>query len=87
MKHYRLPVTMHQPGEDTEFRYMAEIPILLGCRAWSYTSAEALATIKSVAVAFILSYQHHGHPLPDSVEASAYDWVGTMVTDEVTVCL
>ena len=87
MKQYRLPVTMHQPDEDTEFMYMAEIPILPGCRAWGHTPAEALDNLRSVAAEFILSYQHHGHPLPKAVEASAYELVGAKVTTEVSVYL
>ena len=27
MKQYKLPVIMHQPSEETENKYMAEIPL------------------------------------------------------------
>jgi len=87
MKQYRLPVTLHQPSEETEFKYMAEVPVLPGCRAWGDTPAEALAHLQSVAGEFIVSYQKHEHPLPKSVEASAYELVGAKVTTEVTVYL
>lgn len=87
MKQYRLPVTMHQPCEDTEFRYMAEIPILPGCRAWGHTPAEALDNLRSVAGEFIISYQNRGHQLPKAVEASAYELVGAKVTTKVSVYL
>ena len=30
MKHYKLRYVMHDPSEDTEDKYMAEIPISLG---------------------------------------------------------
>ena len=42
MKQYRLPAVMYQPSEDTECKYMAEVPALPGCRAWGDTPAEAL---------------------------------------------
>ena len=87
MKQYRLPVTMFQPTQETEFKYMAEVPILPGCRAWGDTPAEALSNLQSVAGEFILSYQKHGHSLPKAVEASAYELVGAKATTEVTVYL
>jgi predicted RNase H-like HicB family nuclease len=88
MKQYRLPVTLHQPSEGTEFKYMAEVLILPGCRAWGDTPAEALDNIESVAGEFILSYQKHGHPLPKAVETSAFELVGAKAaTTEVTVYL
>ncbi len=87
MKQYRLPVTLYQPGEDTEFKYMAEVPILPGCRAWGDTASEALNNLQSVASEFILSYQKHGHALPKAVEESAYELVGAKATTEVTVYL
>lgn len=85
MKQYRLPVTVYQPSEDTEFKYMAEVPVLPGCRAWGDTPTEALDNLKSVVGEFILSYQRHGHALPKAVEAYAYEMVGPKVTTEVTV--
>ena len=87
MKQYRLPVTLHQPSQETEFKYMAEVPILPGCRAWGDTPAEALDNLQSVAGEFILSYQKHGHALPKAVEESAYELVGPKVATEVTVYL
>jgi predicted RNase H-like HicB family nuclease len=78
---------MHQPGQETEFKYMAEVPILPGCRAWGDTPAEALANLQSVAGEFILSYQKHGHLLPKVVKDSAYELVEAKVTTEVTVYL
>lgn len=69
MKQYRLPVIMHQPQEDTENKYMAEVPILPGCRAWGDTPGEALENLRSVASEFILSYREHEQSLPKAVEA------------------
>lgn len=86
MKQYRLPVTMHEPSEDTEYKYLAEVPILPGCRAWGNTPAEALENLQSVAGEFILSYKKHGDALPKAVEESAYELVGgSKVPTEVTV--
>ncbi len=85
MKQYRLPVTMYQPSEETENKYMAEVPILPGCRAWGDTPAEALENLRSVAGEFIQSYRAHGHRLPRSVEETAYELVGPKTTTEVTV--
>ncbi|MDP2720024.1 MAG: type II toxin-antitoxin system HicB family antitoxin [Dehalococcoidia bacterium] len=87
VKQYRLPVVMIQPGEETEDMYMAEVPILPGCRAWGNTPAEALENIQSVAGEFILSYRKHGDPLPKAVQESAYELVGPKVTTEVTIYL
>ena len=88
MKQYRLPVTMHQPSEETENKYMAEVTILPGCHAWGDTPEEALEYLKDVAGKFLLSYKQHGDPLPKAVEQTAYELVGTRaVTTEVTVYL
>ena len=87
MKQYRLPVTIYEPSEDTEFKYLAEVPILPGCRAWGDTPAKALENLQSVASEFILSYQKHGHALPKAVEETAYELVGPKVTTEVTIHL
>ncbi len=56
MKHYRLRYVMHDPSEETEDKYMAEIPALPGCRAWGDTLVDALDILQSVAEAFIESY-------------------------------
>lgn len=87
MKQYKLPVTLYQPSAETEDKYMAEVSILPGCRAWGITPAEALDNLESVAGEFILSYQKHGHRLPKEVESSAYELVGPRVATEVTVYL
>ncbi len=67
MKLYRLPLVLHEPTEDTEDKYMAEIPTLPGCRAWGDTAAETLANLQSVAGAFIESYRARGDALPATV--------------------
>ncbi len=85
MKQYRLPVTMRQPSAGTENKYMAEVPILPGCRAWGDTSAEALGNLRSVASGFILSFKEHGHPVPLAKEETACELVGTKLFIEVKV--
>lgn len=87
MKQYRLPVIMYQPSEDTEYKYMAEVPVLPGCRAWGDTPAKALEYLQSVATEFIESYRIHKHVLPKAVEESAYELVGPQVKSEVIVVL
>ncbi len=87
MKQYKLPVIIYQPGEDTENKYMAEVPILPGCRAWGDTPAEVLENLRSVAGEFILSFKEHGQPLPKAVEETAYELVGPKASTEVTVYL
>ncbi len=71
MKLYRLPLLMHEPSEDTEDKYMADVPSLPGCRAWGDTATEALESLQSVAAGFIESYRSSGDPLPPEVEAAS----------------
>jgi predicted RNase H-like HicB family nuclease len=87
MKQYRLPVIMHQPSEETENKYMAEIPLLNGCRAWGDTPAETMEILRSVAAEFLLSYRERKQRLPPAVENTAYELVGPKVSAEVTVYL
>ena len=70
MKLYRLSIMIHEPSDETEDKYLAEIPDLPGCRAWGDTSAEALENLQSLA-AFIESYRDRGDSLPPQVEAVA----------------
>ena len=67
MKLYRLSLVMHEPSEDTEGKYMAEVPALPGCRAWGDTAAETLENLQGVATAFIESYRDRGDTLPPVV--------------------
>ena len=68
MKLYRLHLVMHEPGEDREDKYMAEVPAIVGCRAWGDTAAEALENVQSVATAFIESYRSRGDRLLSEFE-------------------
>ena len=67
MNRYKLSYIMHEPGEDTEDKFMAEIPALPGCRAWGDSPAETPYILEGVAQAFIQSYLEHGQPLPEGV--------------------
>ena len=67
MNRYKLSFVVYEPSEDTEDKYMAEIPALPGCRAWGDTPAETLNILEGVAEAFIQSYLEHGDPLPAGV--------------------
>ena len=73
MKHYKLRYVMHDPSEDTEDKYMAEIPDLPGCRAWGDTPEEALDILTSVAASSIKVYIERGYELPAEVHASLID--------------
>ena len=87
MKLYRLPLVMHEPSEDTEDKYMAEVPALPGCRAWGDTAAEALENLQGVAAAFIESYRARGDSLPPEVEAAASASVDAQTLGEVLVAV
>ena len=64
VKNYRFVYTIRGPSEETEDKYLAEIPALPGCRAWGDTEAEALDYVRSVAVAFLESYEGSDDELP-----------------------
>ena len=73
MELYRLRAVLREPSEDTEDKYLAEIPDLPGCRAWGDTPAQALESLQSVATAFIESYRDRHDPLPPLVAAAVVD--------------
>jgi predicted RNase H-like HicB family nuclease len=87
MKQYKLPVIIQQPSEETENKFMAEIPILKGCRAWGDSPEETLDNLRNVASEFIRSFKEHGQPLPEAVEETAYELVGPKVPAELTLYL
>ena len=70
MKWYKLPYIMHSSSEETEDKYLAEIPSLPGCRAWGDTPDDALDNLQSVASSFIASYRDLGDELPSAVSAA-----------------
>jgi len=72
MKLYRLQYILREPSEETEDKYLAEVPSLPGCRAWGATSAQAVErNLQSVTTAYIESYKDRGDPLPPEVGACA----------------
>ena len=75
MKVYRLAYTITPPGEgenDTD-KFIAEVPLLPGCRAWGATPAEALQFLHGVARAFFEIHRDRGWPLPEGAEALVVD--------------
>ena len=87
MKLYKLPLVINESSEDTENKYMAEIPLLPGCRAWGETAAEVLENLQSVAAEFIESYRANGDPLPPEVEAASSELVGNQIPGELLVAV
>ena len=85
MKLYKLPIVLHEPSEDTEYKYMAEVPSLPGCRAWGDSVSETLDFVRSVAEAFIDSYLDREIPLPESVKESAIESAGPVIHGEILV--
>ena len=70
MELYELNYILHEPCEEHGWLYMAEIPELPGCRAWSKTANSTLAELTDVAEQFILSYKECGDPLPKGIVPS-----------------
>ena len=70
MKWYRLPYVMHSPSEETEDKYLAEIPSIPGCRAWGDTPDDARDNLQNVASSFVASYRELGDELPSAVSAA-----------------
>ncbi len=87
MKLYKLRLVMHEPSEETENKYMAEVPALPGCRAWGDTAAEALENLQSVAAAFIESYRERGDSLPPEVETASSESAESRTISEVLVAV
>ena len=87
MKLYRLSLVMWEPSEETENKYIAEIPALPGCRAWGDTAADALGNLQGVATAFIESYLDRGDLLPPEVEAALVEHAESSILTEVLVAV
>ena len=87
MKLYKLSLVIHQPSEETEDRYMAEVPALPGCRAWGDTPTEVMENLQSVAAGFIDSYRASGDPLPPEVEATSIEATESEVPSEFIVAV
>ena len=85
MRQYRLPAIMYQPCKETENKYMAEIPVLEGCRAWGDTPSEAQQNLRDVAAAFIRSFKELKQVLPPAVEEKASELGESGDVSEVTI--
>ena len=85
MKLYKLPIVLYEPSEETNDMFLAEVPVLPGCRAWGETPSEALEYVKGVAEAFIESYQDREVPLPEEVQLLAIAIKDGSVPGEIMV--
>jgi predicted RNase H-like HicB family nuclease len=87
MKLYRLEYTIRPPQEDEEpDKFIAEIPLLPGCRAWGDSPVEALEILQSLAAAYIESSLEHGDPLPPALRALTVN-SGGEVTGELLIAV
>ena len=82
---YRLPATIRPPSPDTEDKYLAEVPVLPGCRAWGDTLSDALMYVQSVATAFIESYRERGEALPEVLTPLTDDSTLVVIQGELLV--
>ncbi len=64
---YKLPYVLRAPSEETEGMYLAEVPILPGCRAWGTTAEGAVFNLEGVASDYIASCEEHGDELPAAI--------------------
>ena len=85
MKLYKLPIVLYEPCEDTNDMFMAEAPLLPGCRAWGESPSQALEYIQGVAEAFIESYIEEEQPIPPELEALRIEAKGTTVKAEIVI--
>ena len=85
MKLYKLPIVLYEPLEDTEHKYMAEAPLLPGCRAWGDTPSQAIEYIQGMAEAFTELYIEHEQPIPAELEALAFKSTGPIVKADITI--
>ncbi len=62
-EHHRLPYTLREPSPETEDMFLAEVPVLPGCRAWGATAEEALENLDGVAADFVSLAKSRGEGL------------------------
>ena len=87
MKLYKLPFSLHEPNEQSESKFMAEVPALPGCRAWGDSAAEALVNLQAVATAFIESYSDQGDALPREAQAASMEAVEPQTLSELLIAV
>ena len=85
MKLYKLPIVLYEPCEDTNDMFMAEAPLLSGCRAWGETASQTLEYIQGVAEAFIESYTELEQPIPAELRSLALETDKAMVKTEIVI--
>ncbi len=85
MKLYKLPIVLYEPSEETEYKYMAEVPALPGCRVWGDSVGEALDYVRSMAETFVDSYLDREVPLPEEFELRLYEPAGSVIHGEIIV--
>ena len=72
MKAYKLQFVMYDPSESTEpDKYMAEIPVLPGCRVWGDSPEETMDILQDVAAGIIETHVERGYELPEKREGRA----------------
>lgn len=69
-KTYTLPYALKEPSAETDYMYLAEVPVLPGCRAWGATADTALHNLEGIAEDFIASYEQHGDEPPQPIAAA-----------------
>ena len=87
MKLYKLPIVIYEPSYDMNDKFVAEVPLLPGCRAWGDTASQAIEYIQGMAEAFIESYIENGRPIPAELEALALKSTGPVIKAEITIAL
>ena len=85
MKLYKLPFVLYEPSEDTNDMFMAEAPLLPGCRAWGETASQAIEYIQGVAEAFVESYIELEQPIPPELLALELKTEGAIVEAEIVI--
>ena len=85
MKLYKLPIVLHEPSEDTNDMFMAEAPLLPGCRAWGDTASQAIEYIQGVAEAFFETYSELEQPIPAELEAMVLEEDGESIRAEILI--
>ncbi len=69
MARYSFEYTLTEPCEETEDMYFADLPAMPGCHAWGETPEDAEENLRSMALAFLESYEAHGDELPAAAKA------------------
>ena len=85
MKLYKLPIVIYEPSYDMNDKFVAEVPLLPGCRAWGDTASQALEYIQGMAEAFIELYIENERPIPAELEALAFKSTGPVIKAEITI--